>query len=112
MNVRDMIAAIVLTVGVLLFALTTAGLLVARGLLDRIHYLAPGTLIGSVAITLAVLVHEGFTQAGVKAILIMILLVFSNPVLSHATARAYRIRRKHQSAPKPNEQIPFAKEQT
>jgi len=111
MNVRDVFTFTLLVFGVLFFAFTAAGLLVTRELLDQIHYLAPGTLMGSLAITLAVLVHQGFTPAGVKSILIMILLVFSNPVLSHATARAYRIRHKHQLPPKPNEHISLAQEQ-
>ena len=61
---------------------------------------------GSVAIPAAVVLHEGFSQAGAKAILIGILLFFSNPVLSHATARAARIRRKNQLSPAPDERIP------
>ena len=86
------------------------GLLLAGDVNDQIHYLAPGTLIGSVAIAFAVLLHEGFSQVGVKAILIMILLIISNPVLSHATARAVRVRKQHQLRPTVGEHIPFAKE--
>jgi multicomponent Na+:H+ antiporter subunit G len=110
MNIRHIIVIAFLLVGVLLFALTGAGLLLARDVNDQIHYLAPGTLIGSVAIAFAVLLHEGFSQAGVKAILIMILLIVSNPVLSHATARAVRIRKEHQLPPTVGEHIPFAEE--
>lgn len=56
----------------------------------------PLPLIGVAAIALAVFVHEGFNQAGVKAILIAGLLSWANPILSDATARAARVRHKGQ----------------
>ena len=111
MNINDIAVSMLLVSGVLLYALTSAGLLLASEVNDQIHYLAPGTLIGSVVVTFAVLLHEGFSQAGVKAILIMTLLIISNPVLSHATARANRIRKVHQLPPTPAEHIPFAKDE-
>lgn len=110
MSINDIFVGALLSTGVLLFAFTAIGLLLTRNLSDSIHYLAPGTLVGSVAITGAVFVHERFTQSGVKAILIMLLLVIANPILSHATARAGRIRQKHQLPPKSDERFPFAKE--
>ncbi len=107
----EIAAGVLLAIGVLGFAFTSAGLLLARNVFDQIHYLAPGSLIGSVAISAAVLVHGGFSQAGAKGIVIAALLLGSNPVLSHATARAARIRRKQHLGLKSDEDIPFAKEQ-
>jgi len=101
----EIAVAVLLTIGVLGFAFTSIGLLVSRDVFDQIHYLAPGSLIGSICITGAVLLHGGFSQAGAKSIVIAILLVLSNPVLSHATARAHRIRRKQQLPPTPDENI-------
>ncbi|MGH9642460.1 MAG: cation:proton antiporter [Terriglobales bacterium] len=112
MDLRGIAVIVLLGIGVLLFALTAAGLLLARDVYDQVHYLAPGTLVGSLAIALAVLLHEGFSQAGVKAVLIAILLTISNPILSHATARAHRIRRKHQLPPETGENIPVARKNT
>jgi multicomponent Na+:H+ antiporter subunit G len=102
--------ALLLLIGVLGFAFTSLGVLLARDALDQIHYLAPGSLIGSVAICAAVLLHDGFSQAGVKAIFIAIILLLTNPVLSHAIARAARIRRKQDLAPREDEQIRVSKE--
>jgi multicomponent Na+:H+ antiporter subunit G len=99
-----------LFIGVLGFAFTSIGLLFAKDLYDQIHYLAPGSLVGSIAFGAAVLVHEGFSQSGTKAILIVILLLLSNPVLSHATARAGRVRRNQQILPKPDEDVSLAGE--
>jgi multicomponent Na+:H+ antiporter subunit G len=109
-NLGEVVVLVLLAVGVLCFAMTSIGLLVSKDLYDQIHYLAPGPIVGSVAFVLAVLVHEGLSQSGAKAILIAILLLISNPVLSHATARAARVRRNQQILPKPGENVPVAKE--
>ena len=107
---QEIAIPLLLAVGVAGFAITSAGLLVSDDAYDQIHFLAPGTLVGSVAIPAAVVLHEGLSQAGAKAILIGILLFFSNPVLSHATGRAARIRRKNRLAPEPAESIGVAGE--
>jgi len=109
-SISEAVVGVLLAVGVLSFAFTSLGLLFSRDLYDQIHYLAPGSIVGSIAFVAAVLVHEGLSQSGAKAILIAILLLLSNPVLSHAMARAGRIRRNQQVDPKPNEHLPFAEE--
>lgn len=110
MNLSEIVVGVLLAIGVLSFAFTSLGLLFSRDLYDQIHYLAPGSIVGSIAFVAAVLVHEGLSQSGAKALLIGILLLVSNPVLSHAIARAGRVRRNQQIWPKPNENVPFAKE--
>jgi monovalent cation/proton antiporter MnhG/PhaG subunit len=110
MNLRDGIVIGLLATGVLGFLCTSVGLLLFHDVYQQIHFLAPASLIGALAIPAAVVVHEGFSQAGSKAILVALLLSLANPVLSHATARAARIRRKRQWFPTEDEQIPMAVE--
>lgn len=107
---REIAAALLLGIGLMGFGATSLGLLLSDDVYDQIHFLAPGSLLGSIAIPAAVVFHEGFSQAGVKAMLIGIILIVSNPVLSHATARAPRIRRKNHLPPEAHEEIPFAGE--
>lgn len=102
--------AILLGIGVLAFAFTALGLLFSRDLYDQIHYLAPGSILGSICFAAATLLHEGFSQSGSKAILIAVLLLIGNPILSHATARAGRIRRNQQVLPKEGEHVPLGEE--
>jgi multisubunit Na+/H+ antiporter MnhG subunit len=45
-----------------------------------------------VAIAAAMVLEERLSAAGIKAVLIALVLVGTNPVLGHATARAARIR--------------------
>ena len=99
MSATELTTGLLLVIGVAGFALTAIGLVLTEDVYKQIHYLAPGSLIGAVAIPAAVLLHEGFSQAGAKAIVIALLLFFSNPILSHITARAARIRRNRQLAP-------------
>ena len=108
MSIREVIVCILLAIGVLGFLLCALGLLLCSDFYDQLHFLAPASLIGAVAIPLAVLAHEGFSQAGTKALLIAVLLFWANPVLSHASARAGRIRRKGQWPPAENEKFPTA----
>ncbi len=110
MSFEEVATTVLLAIGVAGFAITSIGLVISDDVYDQIHFLAPGTLAGSLAIPAAVLLHEGLSQAGAKAILIGVLLFISNPVLSHATGRAARIRRKNQLALEPEESIPAAGE--
>lgn len=93
---KDIAVIALLVIGCLGFVITALGLLFTSDVFDQIQFLAPASLAGVVAIALAVLVHEGFNQAGVKAIVIGFLFFWANPILSHATARAARVRHRGQ----------------
>ncbi len=110
MKIFDILAAVLLVIGVLSFVVTAIGLFIDRDVYNRIQYTYPGSTVGVVSITLALLTHEGFSQAGVKSILIGLVLFWTNPILAHATARAARIRRKDQWPPALDEQIPVVEE--
>jgi monovalent cation/proton antiporter MnhG/PhaG subunit len=89
---RALAVAALLTVGVGVELACCLGVLLMRGAYDKLHYTAPATTIGSLAIALAVVVEESFSQAGIKALLVFAVLGVANPVLTHATARAARVR--------------------
>ena len=110
MSVQAVAVWVLLGIGIFGFLVTAVGFLVVDDFYEQLHYLAPSSLIGAVAIPAAVVVHEGFSQAGAKAILIALLLFWANPVLTHATLRAGRIRRKRQWTPTADEDVPFAPE--
>jgi multisubunit Na+/H+ antiporter MnhG subunit len=59
---------------------------------ERLHYLAAPATVGAFALAGAVIAQEGFGQAGFTALLIVAVMLFVNAVLSHATARAARVR--------------------
>ncbi len=80
------------------------GLLVGRNPYARLHFLGPAALLGATAFCAAVITQEGFSQSGIKAILILLCLVGGGAVVSHATARAIfaranRTRKDRSSSP-------------
>jgi multicomponent Na+:H+ antiporter subunit G len=77
--------------GVVVLAFACLGVLVMRGALARLHYVSVSTL-GVLLVVAAVLVRDGASLIGVKAVLVGAFLVATGPVLSHATARAIHQR--------------------
>jgi multicomponent Na+:H+ antiporter subunit G len=77
--------------GIVVLAFACLGVLVMRGPLARLHYVSVSTL-GALLVVAAVLVRDGVSLIGVKAVLVGAFLVATGPVLSHATARAVRTR--------------------
>ena len=86
------VVGVLLGVGVASVLLSCLGVLVMRDALDRLHFTAPADTIAPVVVAVAVLVEEPLSSAGIKAVLVAVLIVVTTPVLSHATARAARIR--------------------
>lgn len=89
---KELIVAVLLALGVASVLLSCLGVLVMRDALDRLHFTAPAATIAPVLLAVAVLVEEPLSSAGVKAVLVALLIIVTTPVLSHATARAARIR--------------------
>lgn len=92
-TISDAIVGALLVAGVAIVVFACVGVFVMRGAYARLHYTAPAGL-GALLIAVAVVVREGFSLIGDKALLIAVFLLVSSPVLSHITARAARIRER------------------
>ena len=92
MSPRGILVAALLVVGVGVTLASCVGVLVMRNAYDRLHFTAPATTIAPLAIAAAIVVEESLSAAGIKALLVALALLVTNPVLTHATARAARIR--------------------
>ena len=92
MSPSDGIAIVFLAVGVIVEVVSCFGMWRVKDTFDRLHFLGPASTIGPVAIALFVLIEYGFGPAGIKTIVLTVALAVFGPVLSHATARAARIR--------------------
>jgi multicomponent Na+:H+ antiporter subunit G len=89
----DLIVGVLVGAAVLIGVLSCLGLLAVRDAFDGLHYTAPASVVSPVLIAAAVAIDDGLgSQAGIKAILVALLLIVLNTVLVHATARAARIR--------------------
>jgi multicomponent Na+:H+ antiporter subunit G len=89
---RELAVVVLLAFGVGVTLLSCLGVLVMRDPYDRLHYTGPAAVLAPVAIAAAVVLEERLSAAGIKALLVALALVATNPVLGHATARAARIR--------------------
>jgi monovalent cation/proton antiporter MnhG/PhaG subunit len=92
MSKTQMVIDVLLAIGVISILISSVAMLVMKDLYERLHYLFPPATLSVICFTAAVLIDKHFSQAGIKALLIMFLLLSTNAVLTHATARAARIR--------------------
>jgi multisubunit Na+/H+ antiporter MnhG subunit len=92
MTAQQVLIDVLLALAVLVAVGSTVGLIVARDDLDRLHYLAPASVVSPVLIATAVVAREAFDGRAIKAILVAGFFGVLNPILSQATARAARAR--------------------
>lgn len=70
---------------------------------QALHYLGPPAVVGVATLTAAVFLQTGSSQASWKCVIILIVLVASNAVGTHAAARAFRQREKGHWEPLPSD---------
>lgn len=92
MSPSDVAVGILLVVGVGIAVVCAVGLVAIDDPFDRLHVVGPASTVGPLAIATAIVVREGVGPGGVKSIIVAVLLLVTSPVLTHATARAARIR--------------------
>lgn len=84
----DTLIAVLLYVGIAGEIVSCLGLLAARSVYARLHYVS-GSSLFTVLIGVAVIAGEGFpSQAGMKAVLIIVALIVTGPLAVHVLARA------------------------
>ncbi len=83
---------VLLAVGALITLLSSIAVATRKDLYEALHYLAPPATIAIGCFTLAILLDKRLSQAGVKALIVLVVLLFMNAILTHATARAARVR--------------------
>jgi multisubunit Na+/H+ antiporter MnhG subunit len=92
MSAVAVVQAALVGVAVTVQLASVLGVLVARGTYERLHFLGPASVVAPLPIAVAVALEGNTDQVGVKAILVALALLITNPVIVHTTARAVRIR--------------------
>ncbi len=93
MSLTEVLVVVLLGFGVIMQLTSVAGILVARDVYDRLHFTGPASNFTPLAFAVAVAIDFGpISQAGLKSILVAVLVIFLGPALVHATARAAHIR--------------------
>jgi len=92
-NTSQVIATVLLALGVVLQLFAVLGLSVMRDAFDRLHYVGMAGY-GALLIAVAILVRESWSLIGDKALATGALLLLVGPLLVHTTARSLRTRER------------------
>lgn len=93
MSAQETVVGVLLVVAGAAALLSVAGVALMPGTENRLHYLAPVSVVGGAAVAAAVVVSESFNARGIKALVVFAVLATLNPILTHATGRAARVHR-------------------
>jgi multicomponent Na+:H+ antiporter subunit G len=100
MTLGDVVIAVLLAIGVAAQLTGVVGVVVARNVYDRLHFTGPASIFGPLALAAAIVLDEGpFSQAGLKSLLVALLVLGLNPILVHASARAAFVRERGRLTP-------------
>ena len=90
---RDVVMWVLVAAGVGVQVFGCLGVMLMRDAFDRLHYVGVSA-VGIPLVVAAVLVGEGPSLIGLKALLTAAFLLSTGPVLAHATARALYVHRR------------------
>jgi monovalent cation/proton antiporter MnhG/PhaG subunit len=102
---KEVLVDVLLALTVLLQLVSALGVLAMPHVFDRLHYLAPATSVAPVLLAGAVVATESLDHQGILAVLIAVFFLGFQPVITHATARAARIREHGDWRVRPGERV-------
>jgi monovalent cation/proton antiporter MnhG/PhaG subunit len=98
-DLNGVAVAVLVAFGVTIEVACCIGVVVMRDAYDKLHYTGPAAILGPGVFAAAIVIREGLSQAGIKALLVAGLLAIASPVLAHATGRALYIRQRDHVEP-------------
>ena len=104
---NQLICEILLGLAVAICIICGIGILVMRDAYQRLHFPTPVVSLSALFITIAVFMQDSDAGSRTKMVLICIVTFLMNGVLSHATARAVRIRKVGHWPIGPDDNIPL-----
>lgn len=96
-----------LAFSVLLVWLCAFAMLRMRDAYQQMHFIAPPASLCVFLITLAIFLQQGLKPESFKALFVVLILLAMNAVVTHATARAFRIREVAPWRPLPGQEVPI-----
>lgn len=84
----ELVSKIVIVIALIFISIGIFGLFKFKDFYARILITSKVEIIGSITIMVGVVIHSGFTFFSAKVILIMVLLIITNPLATHAIARS------------------------
>lgn len=92
MSAATIAVEVLVWVAVVICLICCLGIVLMKDFFERLHYMATVSTVATVTLLIAVVIEQGWGQAAIKMSLIVIVLILMNAVLTHATARAARVR--------------------
>jgi monovalent cation/proton antiporter MnhG/PhaG subunit len=104
---HPVITSILLGCAVAIVLLCALGLVIMRDAYQRLQFATPVVSLSALLIAIAVFLEDSDPSARIKTVIIMVVLFPMNGILSHATARALRIKQVKHWPVDPTEKIPL-----
>jgi monovalent cation/proton antiporter MnhG/PhaG subunit len=92
MDLRDLASGALVIVALATIVVSCLGIVTMRGFYVRLHYVGPASVVAPVALAFAIVVQEALSARGIKSLLVAAVIVATSPIVTHATARAARIK--------------------
>jgi len=89
---REIAVDLLLALAVIVALASATGVLVMRDAYQKLHYVAPLSLVSTVLVGLAVLLQSGWSTNSAQTWLAVLFVVVVSPFVSHATMRAAKVR--------------------
>jgi monovalent cation/proton antiporter MnhG/PhaG subunit len=96
-----------ITFAVLITLASVLGMLRLRDPYQRMHYIAPPASLSAIFITIAIFLQQGLKPESFKAIFVTVVLIGMNTMVTHVTARAFRIADTKDWHPAEGEEVPI-----
>ena len=104
---KTLIIEVLVWVGVGMTVFFAFAMLRMKAAYQQIHFFSPPAAFAAPLIVIAVGLQEGLHQVLFKAIFTFAVLLVMNSIVSHATARAFRIREMADWSPAAGQEVPI-----
>ena len=87
-EIQIIISILFVSIGILFMMVGSIGILRLPDFYSRTHSVSKSDTLGIIFVIIGLVVYEGFTQSSFKLILVVLFIALSNPIGTHALARA------------------------
>ena len=101
---------VLLSAAVLVTVISVLGMIRVRDPYQRMHYISPPASLSSLLIAMAIFIQRGLRPESFKALFVACVLVGMNSIVTHATARAFRIAEVSDWDPREGEEVPIRRD--
>ncbi len=92
--IAEVVADVLLGLGVAVIAASSLGMALLDDPLHRLHLVTPAAVLGVPLVCAAVVVRDGLDASGLAALAVAVLAVVTSPLLAQALARSIEVRRQ------------------